>query len=132
MGKGLGALIPEAEEERPKSLLFCGIEEIVPNRSQPRKHFDDARLDDLAQSIRRRRILEPLIVRKTGQGYEIVIGERRWRAAQRAGLKEVPVIVRQVEDARSWRSCSSRTSSGRTSIPSKRPKDTGDSSRSSS
>jgi ParB family chromosome partitioning protein len=93
----LGALIPEAEEDRPKSFLFCGIEEIVPNRSQPRKHFDDARLDDLAQSIREKGILEPLIVRKTGQGYEIVIGERRWRAAQRAGLKEVPVIVREVE-----------------------------------
>ena len=97
LGKGLGALIPEAEErtaEIPPLLRDRGDR---PNRSQPRKHFDDARLDDLAQSIREKGILEPLIVRKTGQGYEIVIGERRWRAAQRAGLKEVPVIVREAE-----------------------------------
>jgi ParB family chromosome partitioning protein len=97
LGKGLGALLPEFEQGEPKTLLYCGIEEIVPNRSQPRKHFDESRLQELAESIKEKGILEPLIVRRIEQGYELIVGERRWRAAQRAGLKEVPVLVKEAE-----------------------------------
>jgi ParB family transcriptional regulator, chromosome partitioning protein len=95
LGRGLGALIPELD--RPESLVYCGIEEITPNRSQPRKHFDEAKLQELAESIKEKGVLEPLVVRRVDQGYELVVGERRWRAAQKAGLKEVPVLVKEVE-----------------------------------
>src|SRR4030042_939646 len=97
LGKGLGALLPEFGQADSKALLYCGIEEIIPNRSQPRKHFDELKLQELAESIKEKGILEPLIVRRTDQGYELIIGERRWRAAQKAGLKEVPVMVKEVE-----------------------------------
>lgn len=97
LGKGLGALLPEFGQSEPKTLLYCGIEEIIPNRSQPRKHFDESKLQELAESIKEKGILEPLIVRRTDQGYELIVGERRWRAAQKAGLKEVPVMVKEVE-----------------------------------
>src|SRR4030043_2385160 len=97
LGKGLGALLPEFGQADSKALLYCGIEEIIPNRSQPRKHFDELKLQELAESIKEKGILEPLIVRRTDQGYELVIGERRWRAAQKAGLKEVPVMVKEIE-----------------------------------
>jgi len=97
LGKGLGALIPGFGQEESKAILYCGIEEIAPNRSQPRKHFDESKLQELAESIKEKGILEPLIVRRVDQGYELIVGERRWRAAQKAGLKEVPVLVKEVE-----------------------------------
>ena len=97
LGKGLAALIPEVEQEARRALLMCGIEEVIPNRSQPRKRFDESKLQELAESIKRNGILEPLLVRKVEQGYEIIVGERRWRAAQKAGLKEVPVLLKEVE-----------------------------------
>src|SRR4030042_3457264 len=97
LGKGLGALIPQFKQEESKTILFCGIEEVIPNRSQPRKHFDESKLQELAEAIKEKGILEPLIVRRIDQGYELIIGERRWRAAQKAGLKEVPIIVKEVE-----------------------------------
>jgi ParB family chromosome partitioning protein len=97
LGKGLGALLPEFGQAEPKTLLYCGIEEIIPNRSQPRKHFDEAKLQELAESIKEKGILEPLIVRRVDQGYELIVGERRWRAAQKAGLKEVPVMVKEAQ-----------------------------------
>lgn len=97
LGKGLQALLPELGQAEPKTFLYCGIEEIVPNRSQPRKHFDESKLQELAESIKEKGILEPLIVRRTDQGYELIVGERRWRAAQKAGLKEVPIVVKEVE-----------------------------------
>ena len=97
LGKGLGALIPDMGQEEARSVLYCGIEEVLPNRCQPRKHFDESKLQELAESIKEKGILEPLIVRRVGQGYEIVVGERRWRAAQKAGLKEVPVLVKEIE-----------------------------------
>jgi ParB family chromosome partitioning protein len=97
LGKGLAALIPEVEQEATRTLLMCGIEEVMPNRSQPRKRFDESKLQELAESIKRNGILEPLLVRKVEQGYEIIVGERRWRAAQKAGLKEVPVLLKEVE-----------------------------------
>src|SRR4030065_2665899 len=98
LGKGLGALLPEFGQAEPKALLYCGIEEIIPNRSQPRKHFDESKLQELAETIKEKGILDPLMVRKMGEGYELIAGERRWRAAQKAGLKEVPGIVREVDD----------------------------------
>jgi len=98
LGKGLGALLPEFGQEESKTILICGIEEILPNRSQPRKHFDESKLQELAESIKEKGILEPLIVRRVAEGYELIVGERRWRAAQKIGLKEVPVLVREVED----------------------------------
>ncbi len=97
LGKGLAALIPEVEQEATRTLLMCGIEEVMPSRSQPRKRFDESKLQELAESIKRNGILEPLLVRKVEQGYEIIVGERRWRAAQKAGLKEVPVLLKEVE-----------------------------------
>lgn len=99
LGKGLGALIPDIEKEDRKNFFSCGIEEITPSRYQPRKGFDEAKLTELANSIKEKGIIEPLIVRKTDGGYELIVGERRWRAAQRAGIKEVPVIVRDVTTA---------------------------------
>ncbi len=98
LGRGLGALIPEVEPEESKTFLHCGIEEIRPNRSQPRKHFDESKLQELADSIKRKGILEPLIVRKITDGYELIVGERRWRAAQKAGLREVPVLVKEMDE----------------------------------
>jgi ParB family chromosome partitioning protein len=98
LGKGLGALLPEFGQEESKTILICGIEEILPNRSQPRKHFDESKLQELAESIKEKGILEPLIVRRVAEGYELIVGERRWRAAQKIGLKEIPVLVREAED----------------------------------
>ena len=92
----MGALLPDIEKEDRKNFFLCGIEEISPSRYQPRKGFDEAKLDELAASIKEKGIIEPLIVRKVERGYELIVGERRWRAAQRAGAKEVPVILRDV------------------------------------
>jgi ParB family chromosome partitioning protein len=97
LGKGLGALLPEFGQAEPGAFLHCGIEEIIPNRSQPRKHFDESKLQELAESIKEKGILEPLIVRRTDEGYELIVGERRWRAAQKAGMKEVPVMVKEIK-----------------------------------
>jgi ParB family chromosome partitioning protein len=96
LGKGLGALLPDIEKEDRKNFFLCGIEEIVPSRYQPRRGFDEGKLAELAASIKEKGIIEPLIVRKVERGYELIVGERRWRAAQRAGVKEVPVILRDV------------------------------------
>lgn len=95
LGKGLGALIPGDKQERDYKLI--GIEEIRPNDSQPRKGFDSAALDDLASSIKEKGIIQPLVLRKTSKGYEIIAGERRWRAAQKAGLAKVPAIIKDVD-----------------------------------
>jgi ParB family chromosome partitioning protein len=76
LGKGLGALIPDGDREKG-ALFVCGIEEIVPNRRQPRKRFNEEGLRELAESIREKGILEPLLVRKAGEGYELIVGTRR-------------------------------------------------------
>lgn len=98
LGKGLGALIPEVETPEQRGLFYCGIEEIRPHRSQPRKHFDESKLLELAETIKEKGILDPLTVRRIDGGYELIAGERRWRAAQKAGLKQVPVILREADD----------------------------------
>jgi len=96
LGRGLSALI--APDEGVRSLALT---QLHPNRLQPRTEFDDSELEQLAASIRAQGLLQPLIVSPTGKGtYTIVAGERRWRAAQRAGLTVVPVVVRQVRDDR--------------------------------
>lgn len=102
LGKGLGALIPEktiTEVDAKKTFQICGIEEIQPNPHQPRKNFADQKLQELVDSIREKGILQPLVVRRKGIGYELIAGERRWRAAQKAGIKEVPVLVKEVKES---------------------------------
>lgn len=114
LGRGLEGMLPSAPPkrtdsgragdargssgERPSAHGFLApIEALHPNRDQPRTHFDDAALDELAASIREMGVLEPILVReRAAGGYEIVAGERRWRAAQRAALREVPVFVREL------------------------------------
>lgn len=97
LGKGLGALIPDADllSRSGEQFFYCEIEEISPNPYQPRQHVRDKALEELVNSIRERGVLQPLLVRKAEQGYEIIAGERRWRAAQMAGLQRVPVIIKE-------------------------------------
>ena len=97
LGKGLSALIPDAPEPRP-STTEVDIDRLVPNRFQPRAQMDDARLDDLARSITANGVIQPIVVRRDGDRFHIIAGERRWRAAQKAGLMRVPVVVRDVAD----------------------------------
>lgn len=100
LGKGLGAMFPDLLNnigERP-AFVQCGIEELTPNRFQPRRDFNDEDQKELIASVRKSGIIQPIIVRKAPTGYEIIAGERRWRAAQAAGLKEVPIIIRKAED----------------------------------
>ena len=95
LGKGLSALIPDAPEARVAT-TEVDIDRLVPNQFQPRGQFDEARLDDLARSIKSNGVIQPIVVRKTGERFQIIAGERRWRAAQMAGLLRVPVVVREV------------------------------------
>lgn len=100
LGRGLGLLVGEADAEtagmRPDSTL--PISEINPNKGQPRKTFRPEELAELADSIKQNGILQPLLVRKKGSGYEIVAGERRYQAAKAAGLTEIPVVIRDISD----------------------------------
>jgi ParB family transcriptional regulator, chromosome partitioning protein len=101
LGRGLSALIPDAPAVQPPSerALEVDSDRLRPNPFQPRGHMDDARIEGLARSIRAHGIIQPIVVRPTaGDGYEIVAGERRWRASQRAGLLKVPVVVREIPD----------------------------------
>jgi ParB family chromosome partitioning protein len=95
LGKGLSALIPDAPEPRT-STVEADIDRLAPNDFQPRVHVDDARLQELAQSIKANGVIQPIIVRKIGDRFQIIAGERRWRAAKLAGLLRVPVVVRDV------------------------------------
>ncbi len=97
LGKGLSALIPETDDlgEREGTYFQCPIEAIEPNPYQPRMMFQEADLEELARSIREKGILTPLLVSKGEKGYRLIAGERRWRAAQKAGLERVPVVVRE-------------------------------------
>ena len=99
LGKGLGALIPGGEPVGDKEFLFCPIDRIHPNRYQPRREFSDDDLAELSQSIREQGIIQPLIVRNGSDGYELIAGERRLRAARLAGLTRVPVVVKELADA---------------------------------
>lgn len=103
LGKGLSALIPGASEARgdgkDESLSFeVAVERITPSPFQPRRIFDEAKISELASSIQNQGIIQPLVVRRKGDQYELIAGERRWRAAMKAGLERVPVVVRDASD----------------------------------
>jgi ParB family chromosome partitioning protein len=98
LGKGLSALIPEAPEPARTGVAEVDIDLLAPNEQQPRLQIDEGKLDELAHSIRANGIIQPILVRRTGSTYQIIAGERRWRAAQRAGLLKVPVVVREVAE----------------------------------
>ena len=120
LGKGLEALFGDAEvapvEKKPTAgkkqtkettvespseesgVLYVSIDDIRPNAAQPRKNFDEEKLEELAASIERHGVIQPVVLRRLGKGYELVAGERRWRAARIAGLKEVPCIVKELSD----------------------------------
>ena len=99
LGKGLSALIPDAPEPRA-STIEADVDRLTPNEFQPRVSADDARLQQLAQSIKANGIIQPIVVRKAGDRFQIIAGERRWRAARLAGLLRVPVVVRDVAPGR--------------------------------
>ena len=99
LGKGLSALIPDAPPEPRTGVLEVDIDLLRPNTYQPRLTIDEAGLEELARSIKSNGVIQPIVVHRVGTGYEIIAGERRWRAAQRAGLLRVPVIVRDVATA---------------------------------
>lgn len=96
LGKGMAALLQVSDlGDEQKNYFVCPIEKIRPNRNQPRKHFALDKLEELAASIREKGIIQPLVVTKKDDHYEIIAGERRWRASQKAGLHEVPVVIRE-------------------------------------
>ena len=102
LGKGLSSLIPPSQE-RPASatLAEVSIDEIIPNPLQPRLHFDEESMAELATSISHVGVLQPILVRPVDGGYQLIAGERRWRAARRAGLTTVPAVVRSSDDVSS-------------------------------
>ncbi len=100
LGKGLGALIPDLSglddrERRALGISEIELEKIIPNEYQPRKVFDDEKLRELAASIREQGVIQPVIVHRAGGGYQLIAGERRWRAARLAGLKTIPALVKE-------------------------------------
>ncbi|SDE39176.1 MULTISPECIES: ParB/RepB/Spo0J family partition protein [Myxococcus] len=110
LGRGLSALIPQAGatgagkgEQAPKAgVLKLPIESIHRDKDQPRRYFDEEKLQELTESIKAQGVLQPILVRKASDGYRIIAGERRWRASQAAGLKEVPAIVRDVTEVQAF------------------------------
>jgi ParB family transcriptional regulator, chromosome partitioning protein len=103
LGRGLSALIPSVTEPRAETgregaQFHVEVDRITPSPFQPRRAFDEAKIEELAASIRNQGIIQPLVVRRKGDGYELIAGERRWRAAMKAGLSQVPVVVRDASD----------------------------------
>jgi ParB family chromosome partitioning protein len=96
LGKGLSALIPDVMDIAPAPAVEADIDRLTPNQFQPRVDMNDARLEELAQSIRSNGVIQPIVVRQIGDRYQIIAGERRWRAAQLAGLRRVPIVIREV------------------------------------
>src|SRR5687768_16385497 len=105
LGRGLSSLLGEVAQEAPvagggrNGLQSLPVASIEPNPAQPRRHFDEEALAELARSIGSRGLIQPIVVRPNGHRYQIVAGERRWRAAQKAQLHEIPVIIREFDDA---------------------------------
>lgn len=104
LGRGLSALMADVNEPKTNEIIksldqTVAIERIRPNPNQPRKNFESNSLDDLVASIKEKGVLQPLIVRTVGNNFEIVAGERRWRAAQKAQIHKLPVIIRNFTDA---------------------------------
>ncbi|HEY4588507.1 MAG TPA: ParB/RepB/Spo0J family partition protein [Thermoanaerobaculia bacterium] len=100
LGRGLDALIEKAEPKPDEPVRTLPVASLHPNRFQPRTYFDEAAIEDLVASVRAQGIIQPLVVTPEGEGYAIIAGERRWRAARKAGLDAVPVVIRQVTDDR--------------------------------
>jgi ParB family chromosome partitioning protein len=98
LGKGIGALLTSATQEGRHKYFLCPVEELKPHAQQPRKTFNDDKMAELVASIREKGVIQPLVVRYTDDHYQIIAGERRWRAAQKAGLKEVPVVIQDVSE----------------------------------
>ena len=103
LGRGLSALIPGASETSiesrdPRATVEVAVDRISPSPFQPRRRFDETKIEELAASIRNQGIIQPLVVRPKGDGFELIAGERRWRAAMKAGLPRVPVVVRDASD----------------------------------
>ncbi|NLJ26064.1 MAG: ParB/RepB/Spo0J family partition protein [Firmicutes bacterium] len=98
LGRGLKALIPQAEESRGDEIRQIPVSAIQPNPYQPRRDFDEEGLQELAGSISEKGVLQPITVRDMDQGFQLVAGERRWRAAQIAGLREIPALIRELSD----------------------------------
>jgi ParB family chromosome partitioning protein len=99
LGRGLSALIPAAPEpQQERAQLEIAVDRITPSPFQPRRSFDDAKIEELASSIRNQGIIQPLVVRPKGDQFELIAGERRWRAAMKAGLSRVPAVVRAASD----------------------------------
>lgn len=102
LGRGIDSLFADnsVEELSPSSAVKLNINDVEPNRSQPRKHFDEAALSELAESISRHGVLQPIVVRPLSDGgYQLVAGERRWRASRMAGLSEIPVVIKELSEA---------------------------------
>ena len=98
LGKGIGALIPERELNAKNEIIYVQTEQIRPNPFQPREEFNQEHITELAQSIKEKGVIQPLLVRRRGDSYELIAGERRLRASKSLGLKELPVIVKEVDD----------------------------------
>lgn len=98
LGKGISALIPEAETEQQNKIIYVQTEQIKPNPFQPREEFDTQGLEELTQSIKEKGVIQPVLVRRKGDNYELIAGERRLRATKLLGIPEIPVIVKDVED----------------------------------
>lgn len=103
LGRGLGALIPRQQQGgNPREYQYLDLADIQPAESQPRRDFDEAALRNLAESIEESGVIQPLVVRQVDEGYELIAGERRWRAAQMAGEEQVPAVVKDVTDAEAY------------------------------
>ncbi len=98
LGKGIGALLSSAAQEGGKKYFSCPIEELKPHSQQPRKTFNDRKMAELVASIKEKGVIQPLVVRQVDDSYQIIAGERRWRAAQQAGLDRVPVVIQDVSE----------------------------------
>ena len=105
LGKGINALIPDFEKGVPEAETSLAtdllIDEISPNHLQPRNYFDDKKLNDLMSSIKEHGVLQPVVVQKVDSGFELIVGERRWRASKKLGLKKIPAVIREVNDTQS-------------------------------
>jgi ParB family transcriptional regulator, chromosome partitioning protein len=105
LGRGLGALLsspgPSSAEAPGTTTIELPIDSISPNPQQPRKDFDDRALHDLSVSLKQSGVLQPVVVRRLGEGYQLVVGERRWRAAKLAGITRIPAVIREASDAQS-------------------------------
>jgi ParB family chromosome partitioning protein len=100
LGRGFSALFPDTViEEENRGLFYCPIESIYPNPHQSRQSFGESELAELAQSIKEKGVIQPILVTKTKDGFQLIAGERRWRAAQKAGLDKIPALIRDVSPA---------------------------------